>query len=654
MTGRVLRSRVADSEKDNSDLSAGESTTRLGSREASELGSMGETEATLPPTVNESDFDPSQADRQTIGQKSSETQDLNSVLATIMAAIQQSQENVKKDLANSNENIRKDLANTNESVKKLASSVEDVKKDLAANNENIKKDLANSNENIKTSIEGVKKDLANSIEDVKKDIAANNEKLQESVRFEIENFRKQMKLENEALINRFDNQNKQTKKEFSGKLEAETRRLTNLVSQVQKETESELGGMKRQLQNINSELKEQLQQNNDSTQGIIAELVNHVEEKHSEINNKLQALDKEVNDQIEKQKEGNNQNAIVEKLEVVNAKIVALENKVSETRPAVAIEPLSNENSWPTPSVVHQQNSQATAVQNGESRTCSCQSDNCQECMSYYNQCRVNVGTNQQVSSFLSSTELPLPQFDECKNQNPVSHIRQLDEFMKFRSVPKALQLAVAYRSMTGQMCKQWAETASGTIKDYLGFRREFLKVWWSSSRQSLVKCRLYQGKYNRNSGLSISAYFLQQATIASYLEPKLSDIEIIEAVRFHYPIHVQRAMLSNQMISIGDALDLLKRIEVMEAGENFKQPHYQASQTNQNARRQNPGSQPDNRAQTQNLVRQIQVRSPRRNNHNNRNYRRWNNNQGERQHSLNPNAPTFQSSPQQETRSEN
>lgn len=83
-------------------------------------------------------------------------------------------------------------------------------------------------------------------------------------------------------------------------------------------------------------------------------MVNDVDEKHSEINTKLQELGKEMNDQIERQKEGNHQNAIEEKLEVVNAKIVALENKVSETRQAVVIEPLYNKNNWSNPSVVHQ------------------------------------------------------------------------------------------------------------------------------------------------------------------------------------------------------------------------------------------------------------------------------------------------------------
>jgi hypothetical protein len=74
-----------------------------------------------------------------------------------------------------------------------------------------------------------------------------------------------------------------------------------------------------------------------------------------------------------------------------------------------------------------------------------------------------------------------------------------------------------------------------------------------------------YQGKYDRGSGLSLSAYFLRQATTASYLAPKLSPVEIIQLLRTHYPIHIQRVLLSNQLSTIEQALDLLKQIEVME-----------------------------------------------------------------------------------------
>jgi hypothetical protein len=114
MTGRVLRSRTAEADKDNSDSSAGESITES-------LGSMGETEEISHPPVSESEPDPPQVGRQASVQQpsGSETNDFNSILASIMAAIQQSQESVKKDLAASNESIKKDLANSIESVKKV-------------------------------------------------------------------------------------------------------------------------------------------------------------------------------------------------------------------------------------------------------------------------------------------------------------------------------------------------------------------------------------------------------------------------------------------------------------------------------------------------------------------------------------------------------
>jgi hypothetical protein len=44
---------------------------------------------------------------------------------------------------------------------------------------------------------------------------------------------------------------------------------------------------------------------------------------------------------------------------------------------------------------------------------------------------------------------------------------------------------------------------------------------------------------------------------MASYLDPKPSDIEIIEAIRYHFPISLQRAMVSMRLTSIGEALDL-------------------------------------------------------------------------------------------------
>jgi hypothetical protein len=162
-------------------------------------------------------------------------------------------------------------------------------------------------------------------------------------------------------------------------------------------------------------------------------------------------------------------------------------------------------------------------------------------------------------------------------------------------------------------------ETVSRNLPDYDAFKKAFLNTWWSASRQSLVKCCLYQGKYNRNSNLTLLGHFLKYETMASYLEPRPTDVEVMEAIRYHFPLGV-RAMLSNQPHTIEGALDLL-RVEVMEASECFQKPHNQPQTSQHNATWPHPNSPRNNRrGQTHNQVRQIQY-----SNHRNRNWNRRN-----------------------------
>jgi hypothetical protein len=41
--------------------------------------------------------------------------------------------------------------------------------------------------------------------------------------------------------------------------------------------------------------------------------------------------------------------------------------------------------------------------------------------------------------------------------------------------------------------------------------------------------------------------------------------VEVIEAIRHYFPVMVQRAMIGTQLSTVGEALDLLKRVEMME-----------------------------------------------------------------------------------------
>ncbi|PNF39731.1 hypothetical protein B7P43_G04775 [Cryptotermes secundus] len=108
----------------------------------------------------------------------------------------------------------------------------------------------------------------------------------------------------------------------------------------------------------------------------------------------------------------------------------------------------------------------------------------------------VNKGSSNlesvKATGNLGSTEFALPLFDEDKGVNPVSHIRQLEEFFEFRGIQQQLWLIVAKRSIVGSVSKQWLEATSMTFASYEQFKSEFLSTWWSAAQQGLVKCRLY------------------------------------------------------------------------------------------------------------------------------------------------------------------
>jgi hypothetical protein len=189
------------------------------------------------------------------------------------------------------------------------------------------------------------------------------------------------------------------------------------------------------------------------------------------------------------------------------------------------------------------------------------------------------------VDKYSNTTDFPLPLFDE-NNINPVFHLKQLDTYINMRNVPNTCKLTIALRSLNGIMNKQWSETMVNQIQDYENFKREFLKVWWSASQQSLVKCKLYQDKYDYKSNLTLSTHFFKYTTLASYLDPKPTEIEIIEALRYHYPPYIQRTLVNNQLKTIGGTLEVLRRLELI----NTKEPCYKNTSSSLNPSREIKG----------------------------------------------------------------
>jgi hypothetical protein len=152
---------------------------------------------------------------------------------------------------------------------------------------------------------------------------------------------------------------------------------------------------------------------------------------------------------------------------------------------------------------------------------------------------------------------------------------------MKLKAVPQQLRLAIALQSISDPLAVNWLSTISPSIVDYEQFKIAFKRHFWSASKQSIVKCSVYSGHYREDSNVSMSDYFLEQAVLSSYLEPRMSDMELIDAMKFHFPIYVQNAFASAQLSTVQDAIDLLKRLEMI--GSREKQRRYNSTASSQN-----------------------------------------------------------------------
>jgi hypothetical protein len=172
------------------------------------------------------------------------------------------------------------------------------------------------------------------------------------------------------------------------------------------------------------------------------------------------------------------------------------------------------------------------------------------------------------ASSFIAPSDLTLPRFNDSYKVNAVFFLKQLDDFMRLKAVPIRFQLAIALKSITDPLAVDWLSAVAPHIQNYEQFKLAFRRNLWSTNKQSIVKCSIYQDRYQKGSNLSMSEHFLKYAVLASYLEPKMPNVELIDAVKFHFPVYVQNSFAAAQLTCVQDALDLLKRLEGIDTRE--------------------------------------------------------------------------------------
>jgi hypothetical protein len=87
------------------------------------------------------------------------------------------------------------------------------------------------------------------------------------------------------------------------------------------------------------------------------------------------------------------------------------------------------------------------------------------------------------AGNFIAPSDLTLPYFHDSTKVNAMYHLRQLDEYIRLKTVPSSLQLATALRMITDPLAADWVSTVSPSIHNYDQFKLAFKRNIWSASK---------------------------------------------------------------------------------------------------------------------------------------------------------------------------
>jgi hypothetical protein len=125
----------------------------------------------------------------------------------------------------------------------------------------------------------------------------------------------------------------------------------------------------------------------------------------------------------------------------------------------------------------------------------------------------VNLPVPNNASQVL--LELALPKFSS-REQSAVYFLRDLDEYLKIKSVDEHLKLALVSRSLTEEFAQSWFMATKEHITSYEEFKIKFLGQFWSKELQSYTRAQIYRCRYHKSTDGSMASHLLKYAVLGT------------------------------------------------------------------------------------------------------------------------------------------
>jgi hypothetical protein len=255
------------------------------------------------------------------------------------------------------------------------------------------------------------------------------------------------------------------------------------------------------------------------------------------------------------------------------------------------------------------------------------------------NHVNVNPGLLAGSSSL---NELTLPIYSDHTTKVIGNFLKDLDLYFDLKGVAESLKLPLAARAVQDPFTKAWLSAEYYKLETYENFRTQVTQLLWNDQKQSSIRCKIFQDKFDRNGEETLAAHYLRYVNLAANLHPPLSEYDSLGeltarrqhidctltahrqhidcTLTAHCPYEVQKCIISATLKSNQEALTLLGKLQAMdeerkahkESGLETKQRDFRKRENKQAG-----NNREDNRREYNQTVRHItydrrQVNQPR------------------------------------------
>ncbi|XP_036140842.1 uncharacterized protein LOC118644959 [Monomorium pharaonis] len=160
---------------------------------------------------------------------------------------------------------------------------------------------------------------------------------------------------------------------------------------------------------------------------------------------------------------------------------------------------------------------------------------------------------------WLKSPFEDLKYFGKTDTQNPIKFLRRFEKIATYENISEAEKLYFFGKCMRGTASSWYDVREPDNITEG---KQKFIEYFWGDEQQARFRESIYTGNFSESASQSMSEYALNIAKQAKYLNPPMSEMEIIRSVKRHFSKDIAREIRPTTVKNVEEFVKLLDELD--------------------------------------------------------------------------------------------